>query len=85
MHLTSPYSGRTEYQTATMNRARRSVRFERKPSQRFSRRATFERKEREERVKKDQEKKERLKEGKERLRDDKDRIKEDRDRYPSFI
>ncbi|XP_025094026.1 band 4.1-like protein 5 isoform X4 [Pomacea canaliculata] len=44
------YSGRTEYQTATMNRARRSVKFERKPSQRYSRRPTFERKEREEKM-----------------------------------
>ncbi|XP_064617281.1 band 4.1-like protein 5 isoform X2 [Liolophura sinensis] len=39
------YSGHTEYQTATMNKARRSVKFERKPSQRYSRRTTFERKE----------------------------------------
>lgn len=38
-------SGHTEYQTATMNKARRSVKFERKPSQRYSRRTTFERKE----------------------------------------
>ena len=34
-------SGRTEFQSASMNRARRSVRFERKPSQRYSRRANF--------------------------------------------
>ncbi|KAK7109806.1 band 4.1-like protein 5 isoform X3 [Littorina saxatilis] len=47
------YSGRTEYQTAATNRARRSVKFERKPSQRYSRRPTFERKEREERMKRD--------------------------------
>jgi len=51
------YSGRTEYQTATQNKARRSVRFERKPSQRYSKRATFERKEREERLKRESEKK----------------------------
>nr|AUG84436.1 Yurt [Platynereis dumerilii] len=37
------YSGRTEFQTASMNRARRSVRFERRASQRYSRRPTFER------------------------------------------
>nr|KAG5704108.1 hypothetical protein BaRGS_017612 [Batillaria attramentaria] len=49
------YSGRTEYQTATMNRARRTVKFERKPSQRYSRRPTFERKEREERMKRERE------------------------------
>jgi len=41
------YSGRTEYQTASMNRSRRSVKFERRASQRFSRRPTFEKKERE--------------------------------------
>ena len=35
-------SGRTEFQSASMNRARRSVRFERKPSQRYSRRPNFE-------------------------------------------
>ena len=35
------YSGRTEFQSASMNRARRSVRFERKPSQRYSRRPNF--------------------------------------------
>jgi len=60
------YSGRTEYQTATTSRARRSVRFERKPSQRYSRRQSLERREREERVIKDQDKKERLKESKDR-------------------
>ncbi|XP_076461263.1 uncharacterized protein LOC143293855 isoform X3 [Babylonia areolata] len=49
------YSGRTEYQTATTNRARRSVKFERKPSQRYSRRPTFERREREERMKRERE------------------------------
>ncbi|XP_076465455.1 uncharacterized protein LOC143297153 [Babylonia areolata] len=53
------YSGRTEYQTSTTNRARRSVRFERKPSQRYSRRPTFERREREERMKKERESKRR--------------------------
>ena len=53
----SYHSGRTEYQTATQNKARRSVRFERKPSQRYSKRATFERKEREERLKRESEKK----------------------------
>ena len=40
-------SGRTEFQTASVKRARRSVRFERKASQRYSRRPTFERSERE--------------------------------------
>ncbi|KAK6166655.1 hypothetical protein SNE40_023296 [Patella caerulea] len=51
------YSGRTEYQTATLNRVRRSVRFERKPSQRYSRRATLERKELVEKKRRDQERK----------------------------
>ncbi|XP_012934647.1 band 4.1-like protein 5 isoform X3 [Aplysia californica] len=60
------YSGRTEYQTATMNRARRSVKFERKPSHRYSRRPTFERKEREERMKKDADRKKRLEEDRDR-------------------
>uniref|UniRef100_A0A0A9YR15 Moesin/ezrin/radixin homolog 1 n=1 Tax=Lygus hesperus TaxID=30085 RepID=A0A0A9YR15_LYGHE len=32
------YSGKTEFQTTQMNRARRSVQFERKPSQRYARR-----------------------------------------------
>ncbi|ESO09902.1 hypothetical protein HELRODRAFT_73015 [Helobdella robusta] len=32
------YSGRTEFQSATMSKARRSVKFERKPSQKFSKR-----------------------------------------------
>ena len=32
------YSGRTEYQTTQTNRARRSVQFERRPSQRYARR-----------------------------------------------
>lgn len=41
------FSGRTEYQTAASSRVRRSVRFERKPSQRYSRRPIFERRERE--------------------------------------
>ncbi|KAL8600577.1 hypothetical protein ACOMHN_062448 [Nucella lapillus] len=49
------YSGRTEYQTSTTNRARRSVKFERKPSQRYSRRPTFERREREECMKRERE------------------------------
>ncbi|KAL8601255.1 hypothetical protein ACOMHN_003199 [Nucella lapillus] len=49
------YSGRTEYQTSTTNRARRSVRFERKPSQRYSRRPTFERREKEEQMKRERE------------------------------
>ena len=48
-------SGHTEYQTAGQNRARRSVRFERKPSQRYSRRPTFERHEKEERLKRERE------------------------------
>ncbi|KAK3775840.1 hypothetical protein RRG08_041553 [Elysia crispata] len=59
------YSGRTEYQTATMNRTRRSIKFERKPSHRYSRRPTFERKEREERMekmRKETEKRKRLEE-----------------------
>lgn len=37
------YSGRTEYQT-TQNRARRTVQFDRRPSQRYSRRPTHDRK-----------------------------------------
>ena len=37
------YSGRTEMQAAALSRSRRSVRFERKPSQRYSRRPKFER------------------------------------------
>ncbi|CAL1530078.1 unnamed protein product [Lymnaea stagnalis] len=60
------YSGRTEYQTATMNRARRSVKFERKPSHRYSRRPTFERKEREERMKREADMKKRIEEERER-------------------
>jgi hypothetical protein len=32
------YSGKTEFQTTQQNRARRSVQFERKPSQRYARR-----------------------------------------------
>ncbi|XP_059165121.1 band 4.1-like protein 4A isoform X8 [Physella acuta] len=60
------YSGRTEYQTATMNRARRSVKFERKPSHRYSRRPTFERKEREERMKREADMKRRAEEDRER-------------------
>ncbi|XP_021367740.1 band 4.1-like protein 5 isoform X2 [Mizuhopecten yessoensis] len=50
------YSGRTEYQTSSVSRARRSVRFERKGSQRYSRRPTFEKKEREAAMKREQEK-----------------------------
>ena len=49
------HSGRTEHQTSMLNRARRSVKFERKPSQRYSRRPTFERREREERMKRERE------------------------------
>ena len=41
------FSGRTEFQSASVKRSRRSVRFERKASQRYSRRPTFERNERE--------------------------------------
>ncbi|XP_060066940.1 band 4.1-like protein 5 isoform X2 [Ylistrum balloti] len=50
------YSGRTEYQTSSVSRARRSVRFERKGSQRYSRRPTFEKKEREAAMRREQEK-----------------------------
>lgn len=32
------YSGKTEFQTTQQNRARRTVQFERRPSQRFARR-----------------------------------------------
>ncbi|XP_013061121.2 band 4.1-like protein 4A isoform X1 [Biomphalaria glabrata] len=60
------YSGRTEYQTATLNRTRRSVKFERKPSHRYSRRPTFERKEREEKLKREAEMKKRMEEDRER-------------------
>lgn len=35
------YSGKTEFQRVSMNRARRSVKFERRPSQRYSRRPKF--------------------------------------------
>lgn len=35
-------SGKTEFQRVSMNRARRSVKFERRPSQRYSRRPQFE-------------------------------------------
>lgn len=59
--VTFSFSGRTEYQTATVSRARRSVRFERKPSHRYSRRATFERAEREEKMKLAQERADRKK------------------------
>ncbi|XP_041366075.1 band 4.1-like protein 5 isoform X2 [Gigantopelta aegis] len=55
------YSGRTEYQTATINRSRRSVKFERKPSHRYSRRPTFERAEREEKLRRDKERADRKK------------------------
>ncbi|KAK2147797.1 hypothetical protein LSH36_535g02000 [Paralvinella palmiformis] len=51
------FCNRTEFQMASMNRARKSVRFERRPSQRYSRRPTFDKKEREramERLKADQ-------------------------------
>ncbi|XP_074658612.1 band 4.1-like protein 5 [Tubulanus polymorphus] len=41
------YSGRTEFQTASTNQARRTQRFERRASKRYSRRPTFERAERE--------------------------------------
>lgn len=34
-------SGKTEFQRVSMNRARRSVKFERRPSQRYSRRPKF--------------------------------------------
>ncbi|KAL3831672.1 hypothetical protein ACJMK2_023395 [Sinanodonta woodiana] len=53
------YSGRTEYQTASLNRARRSVRFERKASQRYSRRPTFEKREREQAMKREDERRKR--------------------------
>ncbi|XP_071158291.1 LOW QUALITY PROTEIN: band 4.1-like protein 5 [Mytilus edulis] len=51
------YSGRTEFQAASVSRARRSVRFERKPSQRYSRRQSFERREKEEKMRRDSERK----------------------------
>lgn len=38
-------SGKTQFQATSMTQARRSVRFERKPSQRYSRRPKFEKKE----------------------------------------
>ncbi|XP_064648293.1 band 4.1-like protein 5 isoform X3 [Lineus longissimus] len=41
------FSGKTEFQNTTLNSARRTVRFERKASKRYSRRPTFERLERE--------------------------------------
>ncbi|XP_052246002.1 band 4.1-like protein 5 isoform X4 [Dreissena polymorpha] len=53
------YSGRTEYQTAFQNRARRSVKFERTASKRYSRRPTFEKKEREEAAKRQEERRKR--------------------------
>jgi hypothetical protein len=51
------FSGRTEFQASSVSRARRSVRFERKPSQRFSRRQPFEEKETEEKLRRDAERK----------------------------
>ncbi|XP_061167235.1 band 4.1-like protein 5 isoform X2 [Saccostrea echinata] len=62
------YSGRTEYQTASVSRARRSVKFERKGSQRYSRRPTFEKREREEAMKREAERKKRREAEKERRR-----------------
>ncbi|XP_060605380.1 band 4.1-like protein 5 isoform X2 [Ruditapes philippinarum] len=53
------YSGRTEYQTASTNRARRSVKFERTASKRYSRRPTFEKREREEAMRRQQERRKR--------------------------
>lgn len=41
------YSGKTEYQTTQMNKARRTVQFERRPSQRFARRQSHVLRERE--------------------------------------
>lgn len=41
------YSGKTEYQTTQLNRARRTVQFERRPSQRFARRQSHVLRERE--------------------------------------
>ena len=61
-----PYSGRTEYQTSSVSRARRSVRFERKGSQRYSRRPTFEKREREEAMRREAERRKRREEEKER-------------------
>ena len=43
------YSGRTEYQTTQTNRARRSVQFERRPSQRYARRQSHVLRERQQR------------------------------------
>ena len=48
-NLFSGYSGRTEFQSASLGHARRSVRFERRPSQRYSRRPSFEKQEEERR------------------------------------
>ncbi|XP_022306008.2 uncharacterized protein LOC111112642 isoform X1 [Crassostrea virginica] len=62
------YSGRTEYQTSSVSRARRSVRFERKGSQRYSRRPTFEKREREEAMRREAERRKRREEEKERHR-----------------
>ncbi|KAL4222974.1 hypothetical protein ACF0H5_019015 [Mactra antiquata] len=59
------YSGRTEFQQASTNRARRSVKFERTASKRYSRRPTFERKEREEAMRRQQERRRREQERKE--------------------
>lgn len=44
------YSGKTEYQTTQQNRARRTVQFERRPSQRFARRQSHVLREREKQV-----------------------------------
>ena len=58
------YSGRTEFQASSVSKARRSVRFERKPSQRFSRRQSFEKKETEEKLRRDAERKKKREERK---------------------
>jgi len=55
-------SGRTEYQTASQNRARRSVKFERTASKRYSRRPTFEKREREEAMRRQEERRKRERE-----------------------
>ncbi|KAK3108887.1 hypothetical protein FSP39_017973, partial [Pinctada imbricata] len=60
------YSGRTEYQAASISRARRSVKFERRGSQRYSRRATFEKREREEAMKREADRRKRREEEKQR-------------------
>ena len=58
------FSGRTEYQTASTNRARRSVKFERTASKRYSRRPTFEKREREEAMKRQEERRRKEREAK---------------------